>query len=78
MGEATGDLSGGTSLYHADERPLSWAWRPAIQVKFSAAACRACPIQARCTRAKSGVRTIAPRSRRFRQPENGYIRRNSA
>ena len=40
------------------ERPLSWARRPAVQVKFPASACRACPVQARCTRAKSGVRTL--------------------
>lgn len=40
------------------ERSLSWTRRPAVQVKFSASSCRNCSVQSRCTRAKSGVRTL--------------------
>jgi transposase len=40
------------------ERSLSWTRRPAIRVKFSTSDCHACPVQVRCTRAKSGVRTL--------------------
>jgi transposase len=37
--------------------------KPIVTIRFPAAACRACPVRARCTTAKAGARTLTVRPR---------------